>query len=456
MITVANYHRKVDGELIKNLPTVLQAGHKEFLELKEFYEDEKVQNAIDTYIDQLNKHIAPIEEQPEKSKQAESGSTETLHTPHNNQDYYFIVRFLGFLNKPKSRHQIGLFIRALHKSIVDKEIRKTSKYAGHIMKMQDKLCRLYNHMSEGEILTLEIDNNWKDELSAIFSREKVYKSVMLIKNYIDLEGKRAPEKVELLLKAIENAFNKQEITKGDPYYDMIDKIRTNLKQTKEGPVKIEQAELSGLKGIVAEYEQEELNECMYDGPISSIDFAKVKFNTLGFKGKWRAFVGDPTPGFTALIFGKPKSGKSTLSAQFAKYLADNHGKVLYVAKEEGKTGLLQERLMRLGALDENLILDDQIRDEKMKDYDYLVLDSVHKLGFNEQVLDELPKKYPHIKGFLFIMHSTKGGDFRGSQTFAHNVDILIDVDRSGVATQIGRFAQGSEMEIDFDKSYKAA
>lgn len=484
MITISNYHQKVTPEIVASLPRDIQKSHEVFDDIVEFYdEDEDLKETADLHVKVLNMFLAekekkektPKSETKKKPSKAKPSSTRVVKkttkasTPkpspkkqaeisyvfHEDKDFYFLKRFLNLLDKPKTRHQIGLYIKALQRSIIAKEIRKTSKYAEHIMKIQDKLCIKFNRMKDSEATTLSIEKKWEDELRAIVNKEKVYKSVMLIKRYIGLAGKRAADKAKLLLKAIESAFRKQEITKGDPYYETIDEIRKNLKKSTDGSaIKIDQAELSGLRGIVEDYEQEELAGCMCDGPINSVDFAKLKFNTLGFKGKWKDFIGDPTPGFTALVYGKPKSGKSTLCAQWAGYLA-TLGKVLYVSKEEGKNGILQERMIRVSATHPNLDIDDHIPYDKLKDYDYLILDSVHKLGLNEEDLDQLPKNYPNLKGHVFIMHSTKGGDFRGSQTYAHNVDVLINVDEGGIATQTGRFAQGSEMDV-FDNSYKAA
>jgi hypothetical protein len=38
-------------------------------------------------------------------------------------------------------------------------------------------------------------------------------------------------------------------------------------------------------------------------------------------GKWKELIGDPSVGFTAMVFGKPKMGKSYLCIEFAGYLA---------------------------------------------------------------------------------------------------------------------------------------
>jgi KaiC/GvpD/RAD55 family RecA-like ATPase len=45
--------------------------------------------------------------------------------------------------------------------------------------------------------------------------------------------------------------------------------------------------------------------------MSSQELMRMDFETIGLKGKFRELIGDPSVGFTAMVFGQPKSGKST-------------------------------------------------------------------------------------------------------------------------------------------------
>ncbi|MEI7670373.1 MAG: hypothetical protein WCJ33_09860, partial [Pseudomonadota bacterium] len=47
---------------------------------------------------------------------------------------------------------------------------------------------------------------------------------------------------------------------------------------------------------------------------------------------------------------------------------------------------------------------------------------------------------------ITIQQATKNGNFRGSQEFAHNCDIVIRVE-AGMASQQGRFSEPTEMAI---------
>jgi hypothetical protein len=179
--------------------------------------------------------------------------------------------------------------------------------------------------------------------------------------------------------------------------------------------------------------------------MSSMDFADMEFNSIGLTDKWRELIGDPAPGFTAMVFGKPKTGKSYLCVEFAGYLARNHGKVLYVAREEGLDKTLQIKLNDKNVKHENLFVSDYLP-ENLSGYDFIFLDSVNKLGLSAQDLDVLRKSNPG-KSFIFVFQTTKDGNFRGKNEFQHDVDVVIEVAEKGKAVQFGRYNQGGQISI---------
>ena len=170
----------------------------------------------------------------------------------------------------------------------------------------------------------------------------------------------------------------------------------------------------------------------------------MDFETIGLKGKYRELIGDPSVGFSAMVFGLPKSGKSTLCIDFAKYLAENHGKVLYVAIEEGFGYTLKEKFERLGAIHLNLIIAEKIPDD-LSPYQFVFIDSVSKARLTCMDITRLRKNNPKT-AFVFIFHTTKEGNFRGQQDFAHDVDVIIEVE-NGIAKANGRFGIGGKMNI---------
>jgi hypothetical protein len=49
--------------------------------------------------------------------------------------------------------------------------------------------------------------------------------------------------------------------------------------------------------------------------------------------------------------------------------------------------------------------------------------------------------------FIFIYHTTKEGKFKGVNSHAHEVVVIIQVDK-GVASSTGRFSAGGKCEED--------
>lgn len=166
------------------------------------------------------------------------------------------------------------------------------------------------------------------------------------------------------------------------------------------------------------------------------------------QGKYRELIGDPSVGFSCMVYGLPKSGKSTLCIDFAKHLAQNHGKVLFVAIEEGYGYTLKEKVERLKAAHPNLYMSEKIPGN-FSGYDFVFIDTVSKGKINNEMINKFIKENPDT-AFIFIFHSTKDGSFRGIQQNAHDVDVIIEVE-DGVAKANGRFGVGGEIEVGFHK-----
>ena len=178
--------------------------------------------------------------------------------------------------------------------------------------------------------------------------------------------------------------------------------------------------------------------------VSSGELHAMDFQTSGQQGKYRELIGDPCVGFTAMVYGLPKSGKSTMCLDFANYLASHHGKVLYCAIEEGFGYTLKEKIERLKAHHSNLYITDRVP-ENINDFNFVFIDSVSKAGMDVNAIDQLRKMHPDTS-FIFIYHTTKEGNFKGVNEHAHEVDVIVQVDK-GKATSTGRFNAGGSMEI---------
>lgn len=183
--------------------------------------------------------------------------------------------------------------------------------------------------------------------------------------------------------------------------------------------------------------------------MNSTDFVKMEFNTIGFTGKWLKLIGDPSKGFTVMIYGKPKMGKSYLAVDFAGYLARHHGKALYVAKEEKLDATLKIKLKDKSVAHKNLDVSDYLP-SNLSDYDFVFIDSVNKMRLSPEDIERLRNDNKGIS-FIFIFQTTKEGNFRGGNEFQHDVDVVIQVPEKGKAVQNGRYNQGGEIDIFEDR-----
>jgi RecA/RadA recombinase len=198
---------------------------------------------------------------------------------------------------------------------------------------------------------------------------------------------------------------------------------------------------------------EQVEEAKMSGIMSADELRDYTYRSYPFDGKYKALIGQPARSFHMMVFGRPKQGKSIFCFQLAKYLT-KFGKVLYIAAEEGFSATLQQKLTEFGAVNQNLYFAnyrnfEQIRENlKGSDYEFVVIDSINFINLEPEDVETL-KAENKEKAFITIQQATKNGAFRGSQQFAHNCDIIIEV-VEGVANHTGRYAAPSEMQI-FDK-----
>ncbi|MBN8865870.1 MAG: hypothetical protein J0H92_21025, partial [Sphingobacteriales bacterium] len=378
----------------------------------------------------------------------------------------FIKRFVLLDGKTKTADQVRSFINSLQRAIVEKRIRKTSPYAKHIDFIQTALIGMYDNMDATIkiVLSGNVRGNIFTQLQEIAGSEKVRLSVSYMKRYIALQGKGIDkEKAKRLYNLIATAMNAGKIIGTDPYMKTIQRILQSLRSfvtsaRKNDSLVIHDAVLNGINEALdgcacgcGKCDSLEGCSCQQlNGPedrptiMNSMDFAKLKFETLGFQGKWLDLIGDPSRNFTAMVFGKPKLGKSWLCLDFAGYLARNHGKVLYVAKEEGLDLTLQEKIESVKH--PNLTVAENIPYDLLDQFDFIFLDSVSRLGLTPDDLNKLRADHPS-KSFIFIFQTTKAGAFRGANTFQHDVDVVIEVPEKGKAVQMGRFNQGGKINI---------
>jgi hypothetical protein len=480
MITVQNYHDKIASIDFSTMPEALRKGH-EFVKKAtnngshwdNYHASDTIKKTIDTYFEKLSQYVSKSGKHTKSTQRKETHGkkpkTEKSHSkPKGKPDLFqpsmveripdelrFIRRFVNMNGKAKSKDDILRFVNSLQKAILEKRIRKASSHVEHIRFIQDTLIEAYNNM--GKTITISLKPETFEALKKAANDEKVMSSVGYIKRYINLNGKAGTkEKARLLLGQINRAYQQGKIDDRDPYVVEMHEIKKNLENfLSEKAVKfleIEKNTLHGLQGIIGGCSCQNLNG--FDGDeaggvqpvvMNSMDFANLRFNTLGLQGKWLQLIGDPSTNFSVMVYGKPKMGKSYLCVDFAGYLARNHGKVLYVAREEGLDKTLQDKLNDKEVKHPNLYMASTIP-ASLTFYDFIFLDSVNRLGLKPEDLNRLRAMYPE-KSFVFIFQTTKEGKFKGANTFQHDVDSVIEVPERGKAVQYGRFNQGGEMQI---------
>jgi len=190
------------------------------------------------------------------------------------------------------------------------------------------------------------------------------------------------------------------------------------------------------------------------GIMNSSELLNYSYQRYPFNGKWEQFIGQPSKNFHAMIYGRPKQGKSILSVQFAQYLSQNFGRVLYVASEEGFSVTLQNKIKEFAMDNPNLDFANFRTYEQIKEalhirkYSFVFIDSVNFIKITPEDIEDLKAENKNT-AFITIQQATKNGNFRGSQEFAHNCDAVIRVE-AGRAFHQGRFQEPTEMDV-FDK-----
>lgn len=437
-----------------------------------YYSSEKIKKTVDLYLAQLNvpyvnvknkkskiSTTTKIEKDNKKEKTdpapiireaKKDGNDEPVMVSRIPEEIRFIRRFVNLNGKVQTKDQLLRFINSLQKAIVEKRIRKTSQWADQIVDIQDRLIKTFNSIDAP--ITFTLKQNTLESLKRFVISEKLLPSVNFIKRYIGLHEKaNIKDKSKALLTHIDKAYDKGVINGNDPYILEILDIQKNLRAfVADKPakkLKIENATLHGLQGIL-----NGLAGCgcqSLNGPselpeiMNSMDFADMQFDSIGLDGKWGEFIGDPSPGFSAMVYGKPKNGKSFLCLDFAGHLAREHGPVLFVAKEEGFSRTLRDKLV---AVKHPRLTVASILPASLASYEYVFLDSVTRLGLTPDDLRKLKAANPRVS-FIYVFQVTKDGRFRGVNDFQHDVDIVIEVPQKGKAIQYGRYNQGGELDI---------
>lgn len=482
MVTIENYFAKMSNVNIAELPDKLRVGHeyvkevtKDGTRVDRYYKHEDIKSTIDFYLEKLNGYLSR-QEIPTTSKEVlrkkvtehEAVSKKVIVAKRNStsqgnlvehfpEEYRFLRQFVNMDGKHKNVKQVLSLIQRLQKARREKKIGDESPWLSQMKEMERILIKTYQNMRSNAMVRFSQDvvTNFR----RILGEKVIYPSVKFIKSFIGLQGKRdVKDKAKNLLTAIDRAENKKTLSKSDKYADLIEYVKKTLdafvKNKAAKKIELKAGELSGLYGAMRaskserEYSSPNVNADYEKGGvemINSMDLKEMDFPTIGFTGKWLDFLGDPCPGFYMVLYSLPKLGKSVLCLLFAGYLARNHGKVLYVAREEGIRGTIKRKLNQTNQYHPNITLSSDIPYD-LTPYDFIFLDSVNKLGLRPMEIELLRKENPG-KSFIAVFQVTKDGKLKGSNENSHDADMIVTISELGKAQQMGRYNARSEMEI---------
>ncbi len=436
-ITTKNYFKAVSEVGFENLPEVLKKSHLLIAERTDkgndwgIYEnDAEVKRVFDLAFEKLYEFIDKKDglsgvEDNSIITRAKRDAAGYKHLPLDKLKMIYRLECDAELEDGLTE-EIKIRKPALEKAIAEKEGKATTK---ETMKQESTLAEKFVKrflLLNGKTLQKKEIEGFLNEVQNAIKEKEITKDSVLSKEVLLIQSK--------LLTTVNNMGRSIKVELAS---DTKRKLQLALNKLKAKPQKQKKETLNGTEKLEVVDPKQNL--------MNSIDFAKLHFNSIGFSGKWLSLIGDPSPGFTAMVFGRPKMGKSYLCVDFAGYLARNHGTVLYVANEEKLDATLQMKLNDKDVKHENLFVSDYLPEDLSK-FQFIILDSVNKLGLSPQDLENLKRKNPG-KSFIFIFQTTKDGKFKGANSYQHDVDVVIEVPERGKATQFGRFNQGGEMSI---------
>lgn len=185
--------------------------------------------------------------------------------------------------------------------------------------------------------------------------------------------------------------------------------------------------------------------------MSASEIVRAVYYVLELRNLWKKGIGNVSAPFHLLFWGEKGSGKSTLLINFAKYLAKEHKlKVLYVAKEEGTSYTLQEKIKRLRANVDNLYFAENIPDNKtLKSFDVLLIDSINSIGMTSEQLEDLKQKHPELSTVVLLMAYKSGDTYKGDSDFGHNAQAVFKVYDGKWKAEKNRFGGSDEVNIQF-------
>ncbi len=362
-------------------------------------------------------------------------------------------RFKNMIGKTVPSSRLLSFIKSLQRSIHERRIRKSDRYASEIEVAQKIAVQAYQRNS-GKNVEVKAPSAFADRLAEISKSEKVRPSVSFLKRFVGLIGKPWHEVIKPLRKliaALEFMIERKMITESDPYYAKVRDAQRAMQRANAGRerVTVPNATLNGLNGIIdreghvgsadlagLDYSDDE-DEQVQESKIkltTAKQAAEKEYDKLPFDGFYEKLVAQPERNFWMVVYGLPFQGKTTFSIGFAKYLAENMGNVLYVSAEQYDSEGLRQVIHSVGAADLTQLHFAPSLDsvESLAPYDCIFIDSANAANMSVDEMVDL-REENEGKAFITILQSTKAGDFRGDQRWRHTPSIVIKIhDRKAV------------------------
>jgi len=188
----------------------------------------------------------------------------------------------------------------------------------------------------------------------------------------------------------------------------------------------------------------------YSEIINSREYRQIEIPTYRFAHKYSKLFGNPSTDFYMMLHGIPGQGKSHWAAKFADYFNKNHGRVLYYAAEQnGISKSFQDIQNKLKTSFDVHLHPERLTRETMinhfNSYNLIVIDSVNALKLSDKDIKLIRDN--SSASVLVILQSNKDGDFKGTQSWAHDADIAIKMESREPIIEKSRFGGGDDPTI---------
>lgn len=365
----------------------------------------------------------------------------------------------------KSQEKNIVYREVLTREFTDKRTKiremnlELSKYKKEEIAVQDKIDRILNR--NDSFFTKKIAGGMA-LLTAMVAGWAIYGAIKAIASFKLARWLLLPFVALALLVAImvqrkSDLKHDEELSKMGKYRFDLENVRINVKSL-ELAISNEELLLASMNQFerVTEEETKEIIEKVKQpkggfpnirendakNVISLRDLQKARFKTLQFTGNWKELMGTPEERFSVMIYGQSGQGKSTFAINFAEYLSNNFGTVLFNSAEEGISLTLQDKLKNLKSTDlfisHHRDFNSMRKHLKTSTCKFVVLDSVNHMNLTPENVEEL-RNMDKTRGFISIHQVTKTGDFKGDNKFLHNCDVEIVVDNYTPTTKKSRY-----------------